>query len=241
VLLASFCLGGARAAASDPLLEPSNVGWWADGATVQLRGAIAAEPEPRVDYRLLTVQVSAISFNRGQSWETASGRISVTDYAPETWYTAAYGDTIVATGALKSPGTGYVPPGITGSIERARLRVLAHGGNPVLAWLYALRVLLAESRQHALPEPEASLLVGIAFGLKTPLLRSRLALFTTTGTIHLVVPAGLKVSVLATLARRVAQPLGRYGGTALSLGVVAGYAFLGGGGPAAPPSWAPAW
>jgi hypothetical protein len=62
------------------------------------------------------------------------------------------------------------------------------GGNPLLARLFDLRLALAQAIQHALPEPEAALLIGILLGLKTPVLRSRLALFTATGTSHRVVP-----------------------------------------------------
>jgi competence protein ComEC len=68
------------------------------------------------------------------------------------------------------------------------------GGNPILARLFAVRVQLAQGIQRTLPEPEAALLIGILLGLKTPVLRSRLALFTATGTIHLVVPFAIPPS-----------------------------------------------
>ena len=107
------------------------------------------------------------------------------------------------------------------------------GGNPLLAALFDLRLRLAAIIQHALPEPEAALLIGILLGLKTPVLRARLPLFTATGTIHLVVPAGLKVATLAELASAAFRPLGRWPRTIASLAAVALYAALGGGGPAA--------
>jgi competence protein ComEC len=107
------------------------------------------------------------------------------------------------------------------------------GGNPLLAHLFELRLALAQAIQRALPEPEAALLIGILLGLKTPLLRSRLALFTATGTIHLVVPAGLKVSILAATAVRALQPFGRWPRLIGSLLAVGAYAAIGGGGSAA--------
>jgi competence protein ComEC len=94
-------------------------------------------------------------------------------------------------------------------------------------------VKLAQAIQHGLPEPGASLLIGILLGMKTPTLRARLPLFTATGTNHLVVPAGLKVATLAELATYAARPLGRWSRTLAAPGVVGIYAALGGGGPAA--------
>jgi competence protein ComEC len=70
-------------------------------------------------------------------------------------------------------------------------------------------------------------------GLKTPALRARQPLFTETGTIHLVVPAGLKVSTLAELSSAAVRRLGRWPRTLAALVAVGVYAALGGGGPAA--------
>ncbi|HEX6817080.1 MAG TPA: ComEC/Rec2 family competence protein, partial [Ktedonobacterales bacterium] len=77
------------------------------------------------------------------------------------------------------------------------------------------------------------LLIGILLGLKTLSLRARLPLFTATGTIHLVVPAGLKVSLLAALASDALRPLGRWPRVAGAIGAVVLYAALGGSGPPA--------
>src|SRR6185312_9986770 len=56
---------------------------------------------------------------------------------------------------------------------------------------------------------------------------------TATGTIHLVVPAGLKVAMLAEIGRRALRPLGPWPRLGGSLAAVAVYAAIGGGGPAA--------
>jgi competence protein ComEC len=116
----------------------------------------------------------------------------------------------------------------------ARATVQARGGgNPLLAALSALRVQLAQAIQRSLPEPEAALLIGILLSLKTPTLRARLPLFTAAGTIHLIVPAGLKVSTLAELATYAFARLGHWPRTIAALLAVGVYAALGGGGPAA--------
>jgi competence protein ComEC len=225
--------GAARAAWADPASDPNSVGALPHGVSVEVRGDVAAEPILESNGRLLVVQVASFSLDGGARWQSGTGRIEVHLVGPDDWFAPGYGDTLQLTGKLApiSPGA---PVGVLARLVSARAQIEARGGgNPLLTWLFALRVRLAEGIQRTLPEPEAALLIGILLGLKTPALRARLALFTATGTIHLVVPAGLKVSLLAAIARRATVPLGRWIGTAASLLAVAGYAALGGGGPAA--------
>lgn len=229
-----LALGASRAAAADTSQDPAAVSRLAHGESILLRGEVSAEPDLRAGYRYLTVDSAAVSLDGGSTWRPATGRVETAVSGPDDWFAPAYGDTVELTGSLALPGTGYVPPGVLARVKSARATVLSRGGgNPVLAWLFALRVALAQGLQHALPEPEAALLIGILLGLKTPVLRARLPLFTRTGTIHLVVPAGLKVSTLAELAGSAARRLGPWPQTLLALAAVAIYAALGGGGPAA--------
>jgi competence protein ComEC len=203
------------------------------GTTYTLRGDVAAEPIPEAGARLLIVAVSQVSVDHGATWRPADGRIEVKVTGPDDWFTPGYGDTLQLSGRLATAGTA-APAGVLAWVTNARTQIVARGGgNPLLAWLFALRVRLAEGIQRALPEPEAALLIGILLGLKTPVLRARLALFTATGTIHLVVPAGLKVSLLAAFARRGLAPLGRWPSAVGALAAVGAYAALGGGGAAA--------
>ncbi|HEX9037595.1 MAG TPA: ComEC/Rec2 family competence protein [Ktedonobacterales bacterium] len=119
-------------------------------------------------------------------------------------------------------------------MSSARVSIQARGnGFAPLATLYQCRAALAQGAERSLPEPEAALLIGIVLGLKTPALRARLPLFVATGTIHLVVPAGLKVALLADMASRAARRLGPWPQTSAALVAVGAYAALGGGGPAA--------
>jgi competence protein ComEC len=228
-----MALGAARAAAADSSTSPLSVARLATGATVTLQGTVAAEPDLRDGYRLLTVDVTSAS-SGGYGTQPATGLVEATVYGPDDWFAPAYGDTVTLTGKLQLPGGGYVTPGVLARMTGARATVQARGGgNPLLAALYALRVQLAQAIQRSLPEPEAALLIGILLGLKTPTLRARLPLFTATGTIHLVVPAGLKVSTLAELATYAVARLGRWPRTLAALLAVGVYAALGGGGPAA--------
>ncbi len=228
-------LGATRAAAADPFREGAALVALATGGEVQLRGEVAAEPDIRAGFRYLDVAATAASRDQGHTWQPVTGRVEAAVPGPDDWFAPAYGDTVVLTGKLQPLDGSYAPAGVVARMSggvRARIEARG-GGNFIQARLFELRVGLAEALQRALPEPEAALLIGILLGLKTPMLRARLALFTSTGTIHLVVPAGLKVSVLAELAGRALQPLGRWVRLSGAMFAVGAYAALGGGGPAA--------
>src|SRR5579884_321212 len=210
LLLCTAMLGAARSAAADPANDPHALTHLvAFGATTHVRAQVATEPDLRNGYRLLTLDTQAVSLDGGKTWQSASGRIEADWYGADDWFAPDYGDTLELTGTLAAPGSASSPD-VTARLDKAHGTITARGeGNPVFAWLFQLRVVLAQALQHALPEPEAGLLIGILLGLKTLSLRARLPLFTATGTIHLVVPAGLKVSLLATLASDALRPLGR--------------------------------
>ncbi len=227
-------LGAARAAWSNPARDPFNVVRYATGAQMQVSGQVVDEPDERDGYRLLTVQVSQVSVVGASDSAQATGRIEATVYGPNDWFSPAYGDTVTLTGALKPVSGGGAPTGVSARMSSARVSISARGGGwPPLAALFRLRVALAQAIERSLPEPEAALLIGILLGLKSPALRTRLPLFVNTGTIHLVVPAGLKVSLLAEFASRAARRLGNWPRSGAALLAVGAYAALGGGGPAA--------
>ena len=233
ILLAAMTLGAARTAWVDPANDPRAISHLPMDSKLKLRGEVAAEPDIRGGLRYLLVDVSAVSLDNGATWRAASGRAEATVYGPDDWFAPAYGDTLSLNGTLTLAQHG-APTGVLAEMRGAQTTILARGGgNPLLAALFDLRLRLAQAIQRTLPEPEAALLIGILLGLKTPVLRTRLSLFTATGTIHLVVPAGLKVAMLAEIARRVMRLLGRWPRLAGPLAMVALYAALGGGGPAA--------
>lgn len=233
-LLLWLGLGAARAAWSNPAHDPHNIARYADGSKVEVTGLVVDEPDERDGYRLLTVDVRTINFGPSSITLSTSGRIQATVYGPNDWFAPTYGDTVTLSGALKPATTGAAPTSVTARMPSARVTITGRGGGwAPLAALFQLRVNLARAIERSLPEPEAALLIGIVLGLKSPTLRTRLPLFVNTGTIHLVVPAGLKVSLLAELASRSARRLGPWPQTLAALGAVGAYAALGGGGAAA--------
>lgn len=227
--------GAARAAVTDVTSDGRAVSYllpqYANTA-LRVRGTVAAEPDLREGLQLLTVEVTATSIDGGRSWQPAVGRVEALVRSLDDWSAPTYGDGITLAGKLAPLDSGYVPPGVLARLKSAR--VVAHAaGNPLFAWLFAVRLSLAQAMQHSVPEPEAALLIGILLGMKTPTLRSRLPLFTATGTIHLVVPAGLKVVTLAEMAKEGVRRFGPWARTGAALAAVTFYAALGGGGPAA--------
>ena len=174
MLLFFVALGAARAASADPSTDPHAVSRFASGQQVRVQGTIDAEPDLRDNARLLTVAVSSVSTDDGRTWQPATGRVEATGYGPDDWFAPAYGDGVSLTGTLRPLGASYAPAGVLARLTSVRATVVSHGGgNPLLAWLFDLRLLLAQAIQHALPEPEAALLLGILLGLKTPVLRAR--------------------------------------------------------------------
>lgn len=228
-----IALGAGRAAWAGMSNGAQPVSALPPGVPVQVRGDVVAEPITETGGRLLTIAANSVSRDQGSTWQPAAGRVEVFLAGPDDWFAPAYGDTLRLAGKLEGLSTGSAP-GVMARLTGAHAQILSRGGgNPLFAWLFDLRIRLAQAIQQTLPEPEAALMIGILLGLKTPVLRARLSLFTSTGTIHLVVPAGLKVSLLADIARRVSAPFGLWLSTCASLVVIVAYAAVGGGGPAA--------
>jgi competence protein ComEC len=157
----------------------------------------------------------------------------------------AYGDRISLAGALASPPDlpgasagsyrAYLAAqGINAVLNYPRLQRLGAGaGNPLLALAIALRLLLEGSIRHILPGPEAALLLGILLGTHTRALGALTASFIATGMIHVVAISGLKVSIVAGTADRLARRLvGRRVALPVTLAVLLLYVVVTGATPA---------
>ncbi len=234
LLVGLAALGMARLASVNPTNDPANVARLIGTGTWEVRGTVSGEPDLRAKGEFVQVAItSAARVGYGNESQPLDGTVQV--YVPGvlSQFAPDYGDTVRFTVTLRPPT--HAPPGIDAEAGSAqRLTILARGGgNPVLGALYRVREALAGGLLSALPAPEAALLIGILLGLKTPTLRARLPLFVETGTIHLVVTSGLKVTLVAEIVGRLARPLGRALGPSLALSGVVGYVVLSGAGPAA--------
>lgn len=113
--------------------------------------------------------------------------------------------------------------------------VVSHGGpDPARAVTWAQGHLIA-AVDAVLPEPQAALTLGIAFGIRQPLSADVRQPLQDAGLIHVVVVSGLKVVMILALVAGVARALGWPPRRSLILAVpvIASYVLLSGAGPAA--------
>jgi competence protein ComEC len=251
LLLASMALGGARLALENPTGDASAVSNFIGRGTVVIHGSISTAPDLRTRSTLFELDTDSLSLDGGHTWQQVHGGIEVVVGASGSPYAPEYGDSVEARGMLEPVLNGpagaatassaamlhtvAAPAGVFAAMDFPRLTILERGGgNTALAWLFSLRQRLAQAINSALPEPEASLLIGILLGLKTSVLRAQYLLFQQTGTVHLIVTSGFKVTLLSgllsTAARRI---LGRRWALAIILAGIALYTALSGAGPAA--------
>lgn len=250
-------LGAWRYSMAAPANDPQAITHYIGVSKLDVRGTIPDEPTLQGRTRVLIVAVSQVSRDGGITWQSADGQISVRTLGTlvEDPYGANYGDSIDVQGKLQPPD-GYSPPDVFASMAFPLISVDASGGNPLIAFLYHLRIALANSIARALPEPEAALLIAILLSVHTPTLKALTDAFNQTGTAHLIAPSGFKVTVLAGLIASSTSrlyeeqprseekttrllPAQRRGGwrrwcaTGLILVSIAAYTLLSGAGPAA--------
>ncbi|HLI90797.1 MAG TPA: ComEC/Rec2 family competence protein [Ktedonobacteraceae bacterium] len=252
-LLLCMLLGAWRYGIASPGNDPHAIAAFIGPRALTIRGAVADEPELQGRSRVLIIAVDKVSSNGGASWQEADGQIEVRTPGDliENPYGPNYGDSVELQGKLQPPEP-HSSPEILANMTFPRLSVESTGGNPVLAFLYHLRVVLASIIARALPQPEAALLIAILLSIHTPALKPLLFAFNATGTAHLVAPSGFKVTVLAGLVARCTSWLDKSRkqpdsappphrrqrwrsrvATALMIASIAIYSLLSGAGPAA--------
>jgi competence protein ComEC len=125
--------------------------------------------------------------------------------------------------------------GVEALATAAQVTVLAPAGpSPAgaLAWMQAR---LVSAVNAVLPEPEAGLLLGIAFGIRRPISAATRAPLQATGLVHIVVVSGLKVVLLVGMIATVARALewSRRRTLVMTAAIVTAYVLVSGAGPAA--------
>src|SRR5207253_11380035 len=104
----------------------------------------------------------------------------------------------------------------------------AHGGDPMHTMLFLLRHAVIDAVDRGLPEPQATLLLGVVLGYRRPLPPLLQQDMIASGLIHIVVISGLKVSLLARIIHRA---LGRWlprGAPYVAVAAMASYALFAG-------------
>ena len=164
------------------------------GADAVLSGTIVREP----DYRDQLVQLTVA---------TPSSTILL---STDRYHTFRYGDTIVATGTLARPetfttdyGRTFNYPGylavrdVTHVMRFAEVaRVATAEEWSLRGWLLAGKERFATAIKEAIPEPAASLGLGLLLGMQAGLGERLEAAFRETGIIHIVVLSGYNVMLV---------------------------------------------
>lgn len=171
ILFLLFCLllGMWRYTSALPANTPQSIANYIGPAQLTIRGTVSDEPKLQSRTLLLLIAVSQVSSNGGTSWQDANGTITVRTPGTsiEEPYGANYGDQVELQGKLQPPEP-QPAPAIFASMAFPRISVQGSGENPILAWIYHLRVLLANAIAQSLPQLEAALLVAILLSLHTP-------------------------------------------------------------------------
>jgi ComEC/Rec2-related protein len=125
--------------------------------------------------------------------------------------------------------------GVEGMATSPQVFVLASAGPSLATAVVWVQERLIGAVNAELPEPTASLLLGIAFGIHQPLSADVRASLQDAGLIHIVVVSGLKVVLVIGLLSSVARIFewSRRRTFLLAIPVVAAYVLVSGAGPAA--------
>jgi len=211
LLACCLCIGAWRYTTNLPANDPQAISHFISSTTIHIRGTVNDVPKVAGHSRVLLISTDSVSnTSAATSWQPVHGTIEVIVPGTEIddIYGANYGDNVELQGKLTTASP-YSPTGVFASMAFPRITVTAFVGNPIIAAIYHMRTTFALAIARTLPEPQAALLIAIILGLRTPQLAPLQFAFNVTGTAHLIVPSGFKVTILAGLTRAIIAPLVR--------------------------------
>ncbi|HWF57541.1 MAG TPA: ComEC/Rec2 family competence protein [Candidatus Dormibacteraeota bacterium] len=234
------CLLGTWRGVSAAVVDtgPGSVSGHLGAGAVVLRGTVGDAGVPGRDDTIV-VDVHQLATASG-AWNV-SGAVVV---EPRTPVVVLPGDTVdTQTTSLRAPpqrpgslsAAALERVGVTAIASAAQVTPIASGGPAPARIADQLRHILATTVTRALPEPEATLLLGIAFGIHGRLTAAIRTPLQDAGLIHIVAVSGLKVVMVAALVSGVARARGwpHRRRILATLGVIALYVILSGAGAAA--------
>lgn len=207
---------------------------------ITIAGTVAADPDCRERYTLVTVEASQAVI--GGHPVRLTGRLLVRLGAPRT--SCAYGDRVRVTGRLRRPDPArnpggfdarafYEQHGIAGLMsvrDPARLTILSRRTAPTFHTFLIRPMKQAAERtiDATLRGPSAALLKGVLLGEKQALPEDILSAFSDTGLTHLLAVSGFNVGLIAIIAMTVLGllRLPRTPATVGTLVVIILYAFI---------------
>ncbi|NJL95099.1 MAG: ComEC/Rec2 family competence protein [Anaerolineae bacterium] len=230
-----FALGMARLEAAHPSADAEHISRLNNLGQLTVEGWVIREPEA-LDSR----QRVLVATDRAGG-HAVQGRLLA--YIPRN-STVAYGDRVQLFGRLTTPPQfdtfsyrdHLAQQAIFSVMPTADVQVLAQGGGrPFTRAILRLKEDARSTIQSALPEPHASLLVGILLGDETGLPQSTREAFNRTGTAHIIAISGFNMAILAQFIHLGVGrlfPRRRWGVTWSSIALIALYTVLVGAGAA---------
>jgi competence protein ComEC len=214
LMLCCAVLGGVRLDMTHVTPTPRSVWLLNDGGDLRIEGVVVDDPKRTEDGQRALVAADRALLNGKTQLVEGLVLVKLPAY-PER----RYGDRLQLGGALTTPREAERPGQFDYRQYLARKRIFAlmepkttrllsaRNGNPAWAALldvrdHARRVLLRE-----LPEPQASLAVGILLGLQSSIPADVAANFSATGTSHILVISGWNISIIAAALYSLAEGL----------------------------------
>lgn len=207
-------LGALRWALAQPAFGPQDAVYYA-GRPVQVLGTVVGEGEIQGATLVFPLSAEALRLE-GMDWVPVRGLIQVQG---DRFVSVAYGDRLRLSGALARPRGG------SGAFYREQLaregiyvllkdvevveRVPETGGFWPARALFAVRGWARARLEALLPEPQASLLVGVLLGSRTSIPAEVQEAFSRSGTTHILAISGWNINIVAAFLAAVGRPLPR--------------------------------
>jgi competence protein ComEC len=206
-------LGALRLTMANAAPPDNDIRHLAGSGEILVEGVISNDPKRTDDGQQLILQVEAAAAAEVQA---ASGQLLVM-VPPFPAY--RYGQRISVTGELQRPKSAQKPGAFDYRAYLARKQIFVLMREPyvrvvneeegvvVLRWLYAARERCRTILLRELPEPQASLAVGILLGLQSSIPDEVYAAFSATGTSHILVVSGWNFTIVAAVLAGLSERL----------------------------------
>lgn len=205
-------LGAARLSLALPRITTGSLAAFNDGGLVTLDGVVIAEPEERDGYTSLRLRVRSLIAPDGSVAAVEGRALARVPRYPRR----EYGDRLLVEGLLETPPSDgpfsyrdyLARQGIHSVVRRADTTLVAKRQVRGLGfWVPRLKRHLCASLGRLLPEPEASLLMGILLGDESGIPQPLMDDFAATGTIHIIAISGFNLTVVASVFAGAARRL----------------------------------
>ncbi len=211
ILALSLFLGLWRYQAALPKISEAKI-YFYNGQQVEFKGLISQEPDQREDKVRLEITSQEIKIN--DNWQSISGKVLITNFLYPQY---DYGDQLQITCYLQKPekiedfdyGQYLARYDIYSLCYYPKISLLKKNqGNFILANIYKFKNYFVGKINQILPEPQASFLAGILIGAKKSIPTDLQAVFSQTGTTHIIAVSGYNVTIIAAFLLLLAKNLG---------------------------------